>query len=191
MGRLHKEAVLVRKIIILFSLLLMTAACFAQVPTSGNVFFGYSYYRGGLGTAPTASLNGWEGSVEGKVFPHVGLVADVSGHYGHVFTSLVDVPSNLHSYMFGPRFSFSIGRVRPFAHALIGVGHVYQHSTSPDWGTPQTYTATHIADAIGGGIDYRLIPRLAWRVQADDLQTRLRGGWQDEARISTGLVARF
>ncbi len=28
------------------------------------------------------NLNGWNGSLEGKIFPFVGLVADLSGYYG-------------------------------------------------------------------------------------------------------------
>src|SRR5579864_6047864 len=63
----------------------------AQVPTSGNIFFGYSYSGGNvfLSSAPerqaashTAGLNGWEGSLEGKFLPWIGIVADLSGHYG-------------------------------------------------------------------------------------------------------------
>ena len=50
----------------------------AQIPTSGNVYFGYSLNHGGTGVTDSGTLNGWEGSLEGKVFPHVGLVADVS-----------------------------------------------------------------------------------------------------------------
>ncbi len=45
----------------------------AQIPTSGNVFFGYSYYNTNLSSIDRANTNGWEASVEGKIFPWVGI----------------------------------------------------------------------------------------------------------------------
>ena len=71
-----------RKILVaVFMVLSFAGLGAAQVPTSGNIFVGYSYYNSKL-EVDRASLNGWEGSLEGKVLPHVGIVADVSGHYG-------------------------------------------------------------------------------------------------------------
>ena len=46
----------------------------AQIPTSGNIFFGYSYYNTSL-NGNRNSLNGWEGSIEGKFLPLIGIVA--------------------------------------------------------------------------------------------------------------------
>ena len=56
-----------------FVLLLFAGLASAQVPTSGNVFFGYSYENTsssalGFGNSSRANLNGWEATVEGK-FP--------------------------------------------------------------------------------------------------------------------------
>src|SRR6202158_6386320 len=63
----------------------------AQIP-SGNVFLGFSYERtnstalSGPNLVTTTfshpHLHGWEASFEGKVLPLVGIVGDVSGHYG-------------------------------------------------------------------------------------------------------------
>ena len=39
-------------------------------------------YNTNLSSVDRANLNGWEGSLEGKVVPWVGIVADLSGHYG-------------------------------------------------------------------------------------------------------------
>src|SRR6266536_205031 len=54
----------------------------AQIPTGGNVFFGYSYSRGNAFThnfAPPPipanagiNMNGWAASVEGKYLPWIG-----------------------------------------------------------------------------------------------------------------------
>jgi hypothetical protein len=172
----------------------MSAAGFAQIPSLGSVFVGYSYNRGDTGVSNTGNLNGWEASVEGKMLPFVGIVADVSAQYGtlHVptlafgnSTGEIDSSTRVQSYLFGPRVSFSAGKFRPFAHILIGASHLNES------GVLFSNSETDFADAIGGGIDYHLIPRVAWRVQADDLQTRFHGGRQDDARISTGLVVKF
>ncbi len=120
-----------------FVLLLFAGLASAQVPTSGNVFFGYSYENTsssalGFANSSRANLNGWEASVEGKVFPWVGFVGDVAGHYGsqsYVFNvggqnSSVNVNAHEFTAMFGPRVSVSVGKLRPFAQAMFGVGHI-------------------------------------------------------------------
>src|ERR1700689_1234201 len=65
-----------------FALFLLVGLASAQVPTSGNVFFGYSYYNTDLSSIDRANTNGWEASVEGKVIPFLGFVADFDSHYG-------------------------------------------------------------------------------------------------------------
>jgi len=67
---------------VFFTLVLSAGLANAQIPTGGDVFFGYSYYNTNLSSVDRANLNGWEGSIEGKVVPWVGIVADLSGHYG-------------------------------------------------------------------------------------------------------------
>jgi hypothetical protein len=47
---------------------------------SGNAFFGYSYYNSTNLSSPLfnrATTNGWEASVEGKILPFLGVVADL------------------------------------------------------------------------------------------------------------------
>ena len=67
------------------TLLIVTVAIFslpslaaAQIPTSGNVFFGYSYLNADLSSLGRSNFNGYNASLEGKIFPWVGLVADFS-----------------------------------------------------------------------------------------------------------------
>ncbi len=64
-----------------FVLLLFAGLASAQVP-GGNVFFGYSYYNTDLSSLGRANTNGWEASVEGKLVPFLGIVADFDSHYG-------------------------------------------------------------------------------------------------------------
>ena len=52
-------------------------------------------------------------------------------------------------------------------------------------------TIREIATALGGGIDYRLIHGIAWRLQGDEVHTRFFGGGQDHFRFSTGIDFRF
>ncbi len=173
-------------------LLLMSVAGFAQ--TSGNVFVGYSFNHASTGYSDKGNLNGWELSGELKATPHLGFVADFGTTYGtlhipaaRIFggTGAVDSTTRVESVLFGPRVSVKLGKFQPFANALLGVGHL--HEDALDY----AYGETCLADAVGGGVDYHIIPLVAWRVQGDLLQTRFHGGRQEDARVSTGVVLNF
>ncbi len=184
-------------IVLLFSTVLA-----AQIPTSGNVFVGYSYSRAQSvvsGFTNSANLNGWEGSLEGKVFPFVGIVADINGLYGSQEVTVacppilncgpttVTVDAKLYSFLFGPRVSVSVGKFTPFAQALVGAAHVSNDQSL----VGLSDSDTSFAYAVGGGIDYKLIPAVAWRFQGDLVQTRFFSDTQDNFRFSTGIVLRF
>jgi opacity protein-like surface antigen len=195
---MRENASVYKIIAIVFTLFALRGAGCAQLP-SGNVFVGYSYMSADLVSNSRTNLNGWNGSVEGKVFPFIGLVADFSGHYGSVplavnptctaviggACSTLSASTNIHSFLFGPRVSVSVGKVRPFAHALIGAAHVSESSSL------LSSSDTSFAYALGGGIDYHLIPLISWRVQGDLLQTRFFSNTQNNVRISTGIVVHF
>jgi hypothetical protein len=175
--------------------LLFAAFASAQVP-SGNAFFGYSYYNTDLTSGNRISTNGWEASVEGKIIPFLGIVADFDSHYGSQYFPVDCAPACSgfpilplkagfveHNYLFGPRVSVSLGKVRPFAEALIGAAHV---NVNRGIGSD-----TSFATAVGGGLDYKLIPLVAWRLQGDYVHTSLFTTKQNNVRISTGIVVRF
>lgn len=160
----------------------------AQVPTAGNVFFGYTYYSTTL--APDrGALNGLQGTLEGKVLPFVGIVADITGQYGQLDLGAVcsigcvstNISTHVYEAMFGPRIGVPIGKFRPFAEFEVGVAHV----------SASTLTDTNLATAIGGGVDYKILRPLAWRVQGDYVHTHFFGAGQSNERISTGIVLRF
>jgi len=181
-----------------FTLFVLATVGHAQVP-SGNIFVGYSYLNADLVSNSRTNLNGWNSSVEGKVLPFVGLVADFSGHYGSAplavnptctaviggSCSSLSASTNVYSFLFGPRVSVSVGKVRPFAHALLGAAHM---SASVSL---LSSSDTSFAYALGGGLDYHLIPLISWRVQGDLLQTRFFSNTQNNVRISTGIVVHF
>jgi len=193
---------MVRITIVCLSVCFLTTLGYGQLP-GGNVFVGYSYLSADLNAGSRTSLNGWNASAEVKVFPFIGLVGDFSGHYGSPSVqssglcvvpvgslpggcaNITSVSASEHNFLFGPRVSFSVGKFRPFVHALIGAGHISESATG------LSNSSTSFADALGGGLDYHLIPLISWRIQADALQTRFFSGTQNNVRISTGIVVHF
>lgn len=187
-----------RKLALISSVVVLFATLAAgQVPTAGNVFLGYSYYNTQLSTA-RGGLNGFEGAVEGKIIPWVGMVADFSANYGtqKVFGPCpvsVAVPgpggcstpnANVHvdNFLFGPRVSVKVGKFRPFAEGLVGLAHATTNGFGSD---------SSISSGVGGGLDYHLVPLVSWRVQADYLHSHLFNIAQNNVRVSTGIVIHF
>jgi opacity protein-like surface antigen len=194
-----------RIIAIAFTLFSVAGLAAAQASSSGNVFFGYSYYNADLFSTERVSANGWEATVEGKVLPFIGIVADFDNHYsGTVHIPLSDcfgigcplqpssgpIPSPGGyiiasvwgaNFLFGPRVSVPLGRFRPFGEVLFGASHI----------NAQVESATSFGTAVGGGIDYRLSRPLAWRFQGDYIHARAFGFGQNNVRVSTGIVLRF
>ena len=167
----------------------------AQIP-SGNVFIEYSYARTDLNTGRAANLSGWNGGVEAKIFPFVQVVLDGSGYYGdEVFPTACSAPSgqscgvslssSMQTLLLGPQVGIPLGKWTVFAHALFGASHIRGTSTGI------SDSDTSFAQAFGGGIDYRLVHGIAWRLAGDELETRFLGNLQNNLRLSTGVVLRF
>jgi len=164
----------------------------AQVP-SGNVFFGYSYENTNSTTLNLISnrpnLNGWEASLEGKWLPWIGIVADVSGHYGSEnFSSssgTINVTGHEQEYLFGPRVSIPVGKFTPFAEGMVGLAHIHTGGSIPG---PSN---TSFASALGGGLDYRLLKPIALRAEGDYIHTSFFSAGQNNLRLSFGVVVRF
>lgn len=178
-----------------FILLSLATVASAQIPTAGNIYVGYSYFNTNMVGSDRHGLSGWEGSLEGKFFPFVGIVADFSANYGDlkspspaglcaigVVCSPASVNSHVDNLLFGPRVSVSVGPVRPFAEAMFGAAHINTNGFGSD---------TSFATAIGGGLDYRIFHLLAWRFEGDFIRTSLFNTTQHNARFTTGIVLRF
>ena len=174
-----------RRFVLIFVVILFAGVAAAQIPTSGNVYFGYSYYNTNL-TGNRGSLNGWEASLEGKIFPFIGIVADFSGDYGSLnfpaHVGIINASTHIENVLFGPRVSVPIGKFRPFGEGMIGVAHANTNGFGSD---------TSFSAALGGGLDYRLLRFLAWRFEGDYIRTSLFNGTQHNARISTGIAVHF
>jgi hypothetical protein len=159
-------------------------------PHHGEAFFGYS--RGGVAhceatfsgarivcdplSAKTSNLSGWNASLEKKYLRYFGAVADFSRQYGAV---------SHRDFLFGVRGSASMGRLRPFAEALFGAVQASENSS------PASKSETAFAAALGGGIDFRLLRLISWRVQADEVKTSLMAVEQHSLRLCSGLAVRF
>jgi len=185
-----------RAIAIACTLFALAGAVYAQVP-GGNVYFGYSYMSADLLSNNRTSLNGWNGSIEGKVLPFIGVVADFSEQYGSVGVapnpactaivggSCLSANTHIQTFLFGPRVSVSVAKLRPFAEALIGAGHISESAS------PFSNSDASFAYALGGGLDYHLIPLISWRLEGDMVQTRFFSNTQNNVRVSTGIVIHF
>jgi hypothetical protein len=160
------------------------SSAWAQIPTKGNVFFGYSYDRTSIVSNDTTSLNGWDASLEGKFLPWIGLVADVDGHYGSHNFAGGNADITAHNVLFGPRVSVEVHRFRPFAEFLVGVGHVSRSNGISD-------SDTSFANAVGGGLDYRVFGPVTVRGQLDWVNTRFYGEGQNGVRFTTGVAVHF
>jgi hypothetical protein len=161
-----------------------------QLPNHGNVFFGYSHtglshcelLASGASTVcdplsgASSNLSGWNVSAEKMYLRYFGAVADFSGQYGG---------ASQNNVLFGLRGGASIGRFRPFAHAMIGAVHVQQSSSA------RSTSDTSFAEDLGVGIDFRLTPLLSWRNQADVLKTGSPDFERRNLRLSSGFVVRF
>jgi opacity protein-like surface antigen len=175
---------------------LALSAGIAASQTAGNVYFGYSYFN--TDVAPSrGGLNGWQATLEGKVFPHLGIVTDLTGDYGSLGLGMIcpvqppggggggcatyNVSTHEYNVMFGPRVGVTIGKWRPFGEFEVGVAHVSASSESN----------TSFAMAFGGGVDYKIFHAVAWRGELDYVHTSFFSAGQSNIRISTGIVLRF
>ena len=184
-----QEAALKKAIALVFALTLLSAAAAAQIPSAGNLYLGYSYLRADTSLDNRGDLHGWDATLEGKLFPFVGLVADVGANYGTLYIPVAGgseaSSTRITNYLFGPRVSAPAGPIRPFVQALFGASHVHESNYYFE------DSDTQYAHALGGGADIHLAPRLSWRLQGDYLQTRYFGSHQDNFRFTTGVALKF
>src|SRR5579862_8802836 len=158
------------------------------IPDHGEISFGFSHMGGSRCQTPITNhtttcdafsngisdLSGWNTSVETKYLRYFGAVADFSRQYGN---------ASENDFLFGIRGGASIARFRPFAELLLGAVQENRSTTSlPD---------TAFAEALGAGVDLRLMRVLGWRIQADEVHTQITSLQQNRLRLSSGMLIRF
>jgi opacity protein-like surface antigen len=178
-------------------IILLSSSAFAQNSTPKvEIFGGYSLLRadaGGLtGSALDSALgqpsgtfrvptnfNGWNAEVQINLRGRLGVVADFAKHSGQALTSpninLSQLPnSNDYSLLFGPVFSYDVGRITLFVHGLAGFdrSHLGAGSVPGLFGRSAAVTDRALAWAVGGGLDFKVSPHLSLRpAQADFFYT--------------------
>ena len=160
-------------VLVVMCMALFSLPMSAQLIPHGNAYVGVAYGNSDIVTANRMDLKGWNASGEAIVFPHVGVVADVSGFYKPGITQ--------YNILFGPRLSMNFGKLRPFVHGMGGIQRVKLSGT----------TYSPVAFDFGGGVDYKFLRIFAWRLQVDYTHTHYLSAEQNDVRGSTGFVFRF
>ena len=200
--------------------LIAAASTFASAQTDynkGEFFIGYSHGQVDSGIDSGDSVNsffrdriGFNGvEVAGvyNVSRYVGIKGDISATYKSTQFSFpvgaqtvtVDTKNSLYNFLGGVQLkdNASTGRVKPFAHALVGAGHgrtkvnsVTCTSTPTfDCSDIDTVSDTGLAGAFGGGIDVRINDRVDFRAfQVDYNPIKFENTTDHNVRFSIGFV---
>jgi opacity protein-like surface antigen len=192
-------------LLIIAFMMLSTALAQAQDLPKAEIFGGYSYGRVSVLSQSHTSMNGWNASVTANLNRWFGVAADFGGLYGSAGFTVTVMPlppvgfkaqGNVHTFLFGPQFSYRTAKLTPFTHFLVGGAHLggtedfigYNFPGSP---SHFSLSSTSFSVALGGGADYQFTRKWAWRGQADYLRTSFANQNQNNLRISTGLVFRW
>jgi opacity protein-like surface antigen len=128
---------------------------------------GQTFHTNGYNVNITRFLNDWVG-VEGTAI--MGFGSSSTG----IHTKSLFIGGGPHAAI------NEHGRFEPWVHGLIGLEHV----------------RTAVADSGlgfigGGGVDFKIGPRLYWRVQGDFIGTRFNGFMQSGYSFGTGVILNF
>jgi opacity protein-like surface antigen len=142
-----------------------------------------SFFGTPTGTFGVASnFSGWDTQIQFNANRTLGIVADLGGNYGNLFTAssssgITGLPAaHSYSFLFGPVVSAHTGKATPFVHALLGVNRLSSSSATSVMGLPFTslpaVSDSAFAMALGGGVDYNLGSHFGVRLgQLDYLYT--------------------
>lgn len=207
-----------KKTFLIFSLLIFCASVSsAQTDeiSKGEFFAGYSINRIDVGSSGDADIDdalgegrnfqGFNVSGVYNVSKYFGLKADVSGHYKNFgasvpgFTNQPQINASLYNVLGGVQVKNNSKerRIKPFAHALVGVGvtkaKLNDSFCREAFGTtcPAEFRESEnaLAMAFGGGLDIRASRRVSFRVfQVDYNPLRKNGETVNNVRFSFGIV---
>ncbi|MFP5206512.1 MAG: hypothetical protein ACLGSH_14245 [Acidobacteriota bacterium] len=164
------------------ALLAWPAAARALGP-GGDVYFGYSRLGANTFYANTPGLNGWEAAGHIHLIPFFGAELDVA-HYG--LGAAAATPRTT-TVLLGPRLTVGVAGIHLFVHGLAGWEH-----TANNGAPPNPISSSGLAVAAGGGVDFRILPFFAWRINADYINAPMQSpSSSSHDRFGTGLVFRF
>jgi hypothetical protein len=156
--------------------------------TPWQVAIGYQYNRINLLGTPF-NTNGFNTSAVRFFRSWVGLEGQLGLGYGNTGTTTAP-PNLIAKSLFaggGPRLAFrGRSRIEPWVHVVVGIEHYRFTQTAGLLGSN-----TALGGVGGGGIDFRLTPHTAFRVEGDWLATRFFSVNQRHFQIVSGLVLNF
>ena len=86
----------------------------------------------------------------------------------------------------GPHVSIESGsRIEPWVHVLPGWQH-FRFTQTPTLGSSNAF-----GFMAGGGLDFKLNPRVYWRVQGDYIGTHFQSSVQSNFSVGSGIVLHF
>ncbi|MGA1988268.1 MAG: hypothetical protein ABSG72_18525 [Candidatus Sulfotelmatobacter sp.] len=185
------------------AVLLFASFSVAQSSDRVEVFGGYSYMNPEFTSTLSGGVSGWDISATAKLVRYVGVVADFSGFSpsgaNPCGRGCSGGPSaSYHTFMGGPQVSMRIGKIKPFAHFLIGATRGSLTHADEQFGGDFSL----LTFGAGGGVDLGLNRWLAVRGQVDWLHigptisnnvfnSGEGSSVGNVARVSAGLVFRF
>ena len=194
---------LVTGIAILFVLLaLLSKPTPAQEYPRWEAFTGFSYARVNLGQQSSVfqptdqNYYGmhFNGSFNPRSYLRI-ILCDFAVQLGGTTTNLSPLKADLRTsqVLFGPEFVRRSEKSAIFAHTLFGLSNTrLVESLGGSDVVPDVASRTNLAFGVGGGFDIHLTQLLTVRaVQADFVPTRLAGNWENQFRVSTGVVFTF
>jgi Outer membrane protein beta-barrel domain len=176
---------------------LFVTPAFAQEAPAWEFFGGYSLERANVREYYKATpsiyaiqnryenFNGWEFAVTENANSWFGGTADVSGHYKT--SSFRGSPNQeyMHSFLYGPAFSWRKPLFVAFAHVLLGATLAKVQVTPV--GPHDSDTSFTVAG--GGGVDLNLGNKIAVRLfQVEYLRANALGSNQNNYRAAAGVV---
>jgi len=146
-------------------------------------FVGYKYASSSA--QPVKDLSGFDGDFSLRTNSWLSLRAEVgtgSGTQNKIYF-------HRQTLLFGPQLTiYSNHRMRAFLVALVGLVH---DSSKFRLGTASSRSsASACIWALGGGLDVRLSDRISFRV-IEILPNLFPGEWQNDGRITTGMIFHF
>jgi hypothetical protein len=204
--------------------LVVAASTLATAQTDynkGEFFVGYSHGQVDSGVDSGDSVNsffrdrigfnGFETSGVYNVSRYVGIKGDVSGTYkstrfsfpiitgANTQTVTVDTKNSLYNFLGGVQIkdNANVGRFKPFAHALVGLGHGRTGVNSVTCTTTPNIDCTDItsvndnglAGAFGGGLDIRVNDKVDFRAfQVDYNPIKFENTTDHNVRFTIGIV---
>jgi hypothetical protein len=86
----------------------------------------------------------------------------------------------------GPHIAIESGsRFEPWVHGLVG----WEHLRFTQTGTLGSNSA--LGYVVGGGVDFKLKPKIFWRLQADYVGTHFQSSLQSNYSVGTGILFYF